>query len=111
MTGITTEQLQKEKTFPEVYECFVEFIGDSDSVFCVWGMSDIKELFKNVEYHSLDTESLPKRYINLQPYVSKYFGLPAKICSDWKMPSKLFIFLLYTAFMMHFLIPAILLRY
>lgn len=78
LTGITTEQLEKEQTFPEVYKCFMEFIGDYNSVFCVWGMSDIKELFKNVEYHNLDPKFLPKKYINLQPYVSKYFGLPAK---------------------------------
>lgn len=78
LTGITTEQLANEQAFPEVYECFVDFIGDSDSVFCVWGMSDIKELFRNAEYHNLDSKHLPNKYINLQPYVSKYFGLPAK---------------------------------
>jgi len=31
-----------------------------------------------VEYHNLDSKHLPKKYINLQPYVSKYFHLPAK---------------------------------
>jgi inhibitor of KinA sporulation pathway (predicted exonuclease) len=78
LTGITTEQLVKEQAFPEVYKHFVEFIRDPDSVFCIWGMSDIKELFKNVEYHNLDSKCLPKKYINIQPYVSKYFGLPTK---------------------------------
>ncbi|SHI80354.1 3'-5' exonuclease [Lutispora thermophila] len=46
LTNITTEQLIEEQTFPEVYKCFIDFMGDCDSVFCVWGMSDIRELFK-----------------------------------------------------------------
>lgn len=78
LTGITTEQLQTEEAFPEVYQSYTDFIGGIDSVFCTWGMSDIKELFKNAQDHQLNTKLLPKMYINLQPCVSKYFGLPGK---------------------------------
>lgn len=74
LTGITTDQLLSEERFPKVYKEYMEFIGESDSVFCIWGMSDMKELYRNVEYHKLDKTQLPDMFINLQPYVSTHFG-------------------------------------
>lgn len=76
LTGITTEQLMIEEEFPVVYNDFLDFIGDSDSILCIWGMSDVKELFKNAEYHQLSRKPIPRRYINIQPFVSKHFHLP-----------------------------------
>ncbi len=78
LTSITTEQLQSEKQFPEIYKAFTEFIGGSDSIFGIWGTSDIKELFRNAEKHELNSKYLPRRFINIQPYVSMYFNLPPK---------------------------------
>ncbi|MHB8127419.1 MAG: 3'-5' exonuclease [Mobilitalea sp.] len=78
LTAITTEQLMNEETFPEVYQAFLEFIEDVDSVFCTWGKTDMKELFQNVAYHKLNQRLLPKLYINLQPYASLHFDLPEK---------------------------------
>lgn len=78
LTGITTGQVSEESQFPEVYPEFIDFIGGSDSVFCVWGKTDMKELFRNVSYHNLDKELLPNRYINIQPYASLQLGLPGK---------------------------------
>jgi len=74
LTGITTEQLMKEKEFPQVYHEFTQFIGNKDSIMCIWGLSDIKELFKNAKYHNIDDQALPRSYINLQPYTSKFLG-------------------------------------
>ncbi len=78
LTGITTEQLLAEETFPNVYKAFLAFIEDTNSIFCTWGMSDIKELFRNTKYHQLNNSYLPNRYINIQPYASLHFGLPSK---------------------------------
>lgn len=78
LTGITTEMLLSEKPFGDVYREYIEFISGTDSVFCIWGMSDIKELFKNAEYHKLDRSLLPKMFINLQPWVSKHLNLSSK---------------------------------
>ncbi len=77
LTGITTEQLLLEASFPNIFDNFIEFIEDDedDCVFCTWGMSDMKELFRNVTYHQLDINRLPKLFINLQPYVSTHVGL------------------------------------
>jgi inhibitor of KinA sporulation pathway (predicted exonuclease) len=76
LTGITTEQLILEEDFPRVYYDFLDFIGNSDSILCIWGMSDVKELFKNAEYHQLSRKPIPRKYINIQPFVSKHFLLP-----------------------------------
>lgn len=74
LTGITTDQLLFEEAFPSVFENFIAFIGTDDPAFCIWGMSDIKELFRNTQYHQLDKKRLPDLFINLQPYVSTYLG-------------------------------------
>lgn len=78
LTGITTEQLLTEEPFPEIYKEYTTFINESDSIFCTWGMSDITELFRNVEDHQLSNRFLPKRVINLQPYVSMHLNLSQK---------------------------------
>jgi len=74
MTGIREVQLINAKPFKEVYQEFIQFIKDDSSVLCVWGITDIKELFRNMEYHGISTSSLPKKYINIQSYASKYLS-------------------------------------
>ncbi|HBV67729.1 MAG TPA: DNA polymerase III [Clostridiales bacterium] len=78
LTGIKTEMLINEKSFPKVYNEFIEFIGDTNSILCVWGMSDMRELYKSADYYQQNINLLPKMYINLQPYTSLYFNLPKK---------------------------------
>lgn len=78
LTGINTEQLLMEETFPNVYKAFQDFIDDANSIFCTWGMYDMKELYRSTKYHQLDSNSLPKKYINIQPYASLHFGLSSK---------------------------------
>lgn len=74
MTGITEDLLDTAKPFKEIYKEFIEFIGDITNILCVWGMTDIRELFRNVDYHGLDTSQIPKEYIDLQRYASRYFN-------------------------------------
>jgi len=78
LTRITTEQLLQEEPYFKVYESFIDFIGGSDSILCTWGMSDLKGLYKNAEYHQLDSKLLPRMFLNLQPFASTHFKLPGK---------------------------------
>lgn len=78
LTGITTDQLMNEKSFPEVYNEFIEFVENKDSILCIWGMSDIRELYRSAEYYSMDMNLLPRMFINLQPYASLHFQLSKK---------------------------------
>ena len=78
LTGITFSQLQLEETFPQVYKDYIDFIVGTDSVFCIWGLSDIKELFRNANYHDLNSETLPRQFINIQPYAPIHLKLSNK---------------------------------
>lgn len=76
LTGITMDLLNTAKSFNKIYKEFIEFIGDTRTILCVWGMTDMRELFRNIEYHELDISPISKEYINLQSYASKYFSCP-----------------------------------
>lgn len=71
ITGLTMDELNKGKSFKEMYSKFLHFIETDRSVLCVWGAADIKELFRNIEYHELDGAAVPTEYINIQSYASK----------------------------------------
>ena len=75
ITGITSEKLASAKKFNEIYKEFAQFINKG-SILCVWGVTDMKELLRNVKYHKLDISLIPKEYINVQMYASKYFHCP-----------------------------------
>ncbi|MBU3143200.1 3'-5' exonuclease [Clostridium sp. CF012] len=70
LTGITIDELNSGKSFKEMYSEFIEFMKADKSVLCVWGVADIKELFRNIEYHELDSTMVPTEYINIQSYAS-----------------------------------------
>ena len=80
ITGLTMENLTGAEPFKEIYKEFIQFVKktniEKDMVFCIWGMNDMKELFRNAEYHKLDTSLIPNKYINLQKYASKYLNCP-----------------------------------
>jgi inhibitor of KinA sporulation pathway (predicted exonuclease) len=76
ITHISEEDLKLSKCFKDVYFEFMDFLKSDNIILCVWGMADIKEFFRNVDYYKLGTKSIPRRYINLQAYASKLFNCP-----------------------------------
>ena len=78
LTGLKTEQLLDQKHFPEVFTDFRDFIDDEKSVLCIWGMADIRELYRNAFYHMLNVNLIPKMYINIQSSMAKYLGMSSK---------------------------------
>ncbi|MCB2293127.1 exonuclease domain-containing protein [Clostridium algoriphilum] len=70
LTGITMDELDKGKSLKEMYENFSKFIEADKNVLCVWGVADIKELFRNIEYYELDATIVPTEFINIQSYAS-----------------------------------------
>jgi DNA polymerase III epsilon subunit-like protein len=75
ITGITMKSLASAKTFKEIYKEFAQFISN-ESILCIWGMEDMKELLRNIEYHKLNKSILPKEYINIQHYATKHLNCP-----------------------------------
>ncbi|MDP4089159.1 MAG: 3'-5' exonuclease [Bacillota bacterium] len=76
ITSISWDMLKRAKPFREVYKEFSDLTAGDNNVLCIWGMADIKELFRNASYHGLDTFLIPRKYINLQAYVSQYLCCP-----------------------------------
>ncbi|NFI44146.1 exonuclease domain-containing protein [Clostridium botulinum] len=79
LTNLTMDSLNKAKSFRKVYKDFLKFLNKDGNIFCIWGMTDMKELFRNIVYYQLDTESMPKEYINVQAYTGKYLNYPKSI--------------------------------
>ncbi|HYE81746.1 MAG TPA: 3'-5' exonuclease [Clostridia bacterium] len=75
ITGISIEDLASAKAFKEIYEEFIQLISP-ESILCMWGISDMKELLRNAKYHNLDTSIIPDKYINIQLYASRYLHCP-----------------------------------
>lgn len=76
LTNITNEKVLKSPTFPQVYDKFLNFLREDEHILCVWGKSDIKELFKNIRFHNLSHENISNKYIDIQHHATKYFNLP-----------------------------------
>lgn len=78
LTGITMKELENEDLFPIIFKEFLNFIGEEECIFCVWGTSDMKELYRNITYHQIPYKNIPKMYINIQPFTSLYVGISKK---------------------------------
>lgn len=76
MTNISLKSLKNEHSFEEVYDLFLEFLGD-DFALCFWGAHDLKELFRNALYYNKDLSKLPTEFINVQALASKYLNFDA----------------------------------
>ncbi|CDM69027.1 Exonuclease family protein [Clostridium bornimense] len=77
LTNITNSKVSSCKLFKEVYNDFLNFIGTDDNVFCVWGTTDLKELFKTLEFYDIPYNLGPEKYIDIQSYASRYFNIPS----------------------------------
>jgi len=75
ITGITEEKLASAMSFEEVFGEFGRLIS-CDSILCVWGAADIRELMRNIRYHKLDASLIPREYINVQTHASRYLHCP-----------------------------------
>ncbi|MGL5694235.1 MAG: exonuclease, partial [Peptostreptococcaceae bacterium] len=71
------DHVKDASLFPQVFKDFKKFISSKKTVLCVWGTGDLKELYRNINYHDISLKSLPKSYINIQEHATKYFNNPA----------------------------------
>ncbi len=67
LTSITQTQVDTAKTYPSVYQEFLEWAGifEEDSYICSWGNNDIKLLRSDCELHDLEDNWLDN-YVNLK---------------------------------------------
>ena len=73
ITGFDMSTFKDSPGFAEVYEKFLEFMGDKEeNILCTWGFDDIKSLFRNILFYKIDTESISHRCVNVQRYATEY---------------------------------------
>ena len=78
ITGLTHNDIYTDtQTFPQSFEEIRTFIGSSDNVFAVWGGSDIKLLFKNMDYHGISSDGIPVDFIDVQKLASRHLNISA----------------------------------
>lgn len=95
LTGINNEMVKNEQCFPSVYKEFLKFIGSNDFTMCVWGIDDIKQLIRNINFYKLNIHNNIKKYIDIQSLASKEYktkkgnrlGLKAAV-EFWNIPIK-----------------------
>lgn len=78
LTKITDEMVSSAKKFTNIYYDFMNFIGKEETTFIIWGIVDLRELYRTIIYFNLPTENLPNLYIDIQDYASKHFKVPCK---------------------------------
>lgn len=67
---ITDSQLNNGVSFEEAVDDFLKWCG-TDYIFCTWGMSDLTELQRNMEYFGVENNfPKPLRYYELQELMS-----------------------------------------
>ncbi len=74
ITGFVDEDFVDCKSFVEVYNDFKNFIGDEEALFCVWGNSDIRALYRNLTYYDLIKSPVIIQYIDVQSIATKYLN-------------------------------------
>lgn len=75
LTKITAELLDECDIFIDIYNKFIDFVGNDNTILCVWGKSDIKEFIRNIRFHNLPLEGFPIKFIDVQKHTSKFFNL------------------------------------
>lgn len=73
LTGIKKEFLNDMPYFTQVQPLFKSFIDNKDEcIFCVWGKSDLRALFRNLSYYNFIENDLILKYIDIQSLATKY---------------------------------------
>ena len=73
ITGLTKEFLKDKPSFKEVFLQFNDFIDfKEDSVFVVWGGSDLRALYRNLSYYNILKGDLILKYIDIQKIASEH---------------------------------------
>jgi 3'-5' exoribonuclease 1 len=80
LTTITQEQVNKAKTFHQVFESFQDWLEleDSTQLICTWGGKDIDIIKAECHRHRYDTSFLPSS-INLKAQYARIYRLPKEI--------------------------------
>lgn len=73
ITGLSKDFLNDKPTFKQAYPLFEDFLGkDEEHIFCVWGSSDLRALYRNLSYYDMLKAPLILKYIDIQNMTTKH---------------------------------------
>lgn len=76
LVNLRISDLKREARFPEVAADFLRWCGE-DYIFCSWGVQDLTEFQRNMDYYQMDRLSEgPLKYYDIQKLYSLYKGEP-----------------------------------
>lgn len=76
ITGITTQSFADKPDFIYSFNLFSEFVNlDEDTVFCVWGSSDLRALYRNLAHYNILDDALILKYIDIQKVATNFFKM------------------------------------
>ena len=80
LTTITQVQVNKAKTFPQVFQVFQDWFEQEDStqLLCTWGAMDIDIIKAECHRHRYDASFLPK-VIDLKAQYARFNRLPKEV--------------------------------
>lgn len=84
MTGLSGAALRNKQSFSEAFLKLSEFAGKKKVIYCVWGVNDIKELKKNVDYHGLSAAMQTIDFIDVQNIASRHLNHISGMCIGLK---------------------------
>ncbi len=78
ITHLSMKQLNKGKSFKEVFASFLDWCGE-DYMICTWGCTDLTELQRNMKYHGFELFETPVLYYDIQKIYSLVFEADKKV--------------------------------
>ncbi|MCL2565216.1 MAG: exonuclease domain-containing protein [Defluviitaleaceae bacterium] len=84
ITGLNKTMLNNKQSFTEAFTKLSEFVGKNQVVYCVWGINDIRELRKNMDYYGLIDEAWAINFIDVQNIASKHLNRVPGMCIGLK---------------------------
>ena len=84
ITGLSAKDLTDKQSFCEAFEKLVEFAGKKRAIYCVWGVNDIKELRKNMDYYDLGGDDRTIDFLDVQAVASRHLNRVAGMCIGLK---------------------------
>lgn len=72
ITGISLDILNDKPYFKDAYVEFEKFLGEEEHIFCIWGSSDLRALYRNLAYYNMLKSDLILKYIDIQNLATKY---------------------------------------
>lgn len=72
ITGLSEDFLKNKPCFKTAYLDFENFLGKTENIFCTWGNTDLKALYRNLAYYNMINSDFTLKYIDVQNLATNF---------------------------------------